>query len=59
MDETSMTIVRDELSEDFYELTTWHTTEITKMLEEYDDNQLQLALELESYEKNRLQEDGK
>ena len=54
MDEGSVTVIQDELSDDFHELTTRHTAEITKMLEEYDGNQLQLALELESYEKECL-----
>ena len=58
LDETSMTVVQDELSGDFYDLTTQHTTEITKLLKEYDDHQIKLILELESYEKERRQKEG-
>ena len=54
LDETSMTAVRDKLSDDFYTLTTQHTTEITRLLEKYNDHQIQLALELEPYEKAHL-----
>ena len=52
LDKNSMTIVRDELSGDFYKMTTQHRFEITTLLEEYDDHQIQLTLQLEAYEKD-------
>ena len=57
MDEESITTVRDELTGDTYELTVHHKEEINKLLEEYDDQQITLALELYSYEKECRQQE--
>ena len=34
-----------------------HLTEIQKLLEEFEDDQMQFAIELETYEKERVQSD--
>ena len=50
-----ITIIQEELSVDFYTLSQQHSTEIKRIVEVYDNEQLQLAIELETYEKERLQ----
>ena len=58
MDETSMTTVRQELANDIYELTTQHTEEINKMLDEFEDQQIATAVQLNAYEKEHRQNEG-
>ena len=58
MDEASITTVQDKLENDIYELTTRHKEEINKLLEEYDDQQIAVALELGAYKKDRRWQDG-
>ena len=58
MDEVSITMVRDEFANDIYELTTHHKEEINKLLEEFDDKQITIAIELDAYEKERHQQEG-
>ena len=41
MDEASIRIIQEELSEDFYSLAQKHSKEIKKMLDKYDDEKLQ------------------
>ena len=58
MDEASITTVQDELAKDIYELTTHHEDEINKMLKEFDDQQITIALELDAYGKERSRQEG-
>ena len=54
MDEASITTVQDELAKDIYELTTHHEDEINKMLKEFDDQQITIAVELDAMKKNAV-----
>ena len=58
MDEAAITTVQDELANDIYELSTCHKDEITKLLEEYDDLQIVVAVELDAYKKEHRQHQG-
>ena len=58
MDETSMTTVREELANDIYELTAQHREEINKMLDEFEDQQIATAVQLDAYEKERRRQEG-
>ena len=58
MNEASITTIRDELANDIYELITHHKEEINKLLEEFDDKQITIAIELDAYEKERHQQEG-
>ena len=58
MDEASITTVWDELESDIYELTMHHNEEINNLLEEYEYQQIAIALELDAYERDRWWKDG-
>ena len=47
LDEESITTIHEELTNDYYSLAQFHSMEIQKLLDEFEDDQLQLALELE------------
>ena len=51
MDDASITTIQDKLANDIYELTMRHKEEINKLLEEYDNQQIAVALELDAYER--------
>ena len=55
MDKKNISIIHEELIEDFYSLAQIHYTEIKKLLEEFEDDQMQFTIELETYEKERTQ----
>ena len=55
MDEQSIITIQEELSEDFYAQAQAQNDEVQKLLEEFKDDQLQLTLELEAYERERVQ----
>ena len=50
MDKQNITTIREDLANDFYPLAMTHSDEIRKMLEEFEDDQLLLAMELEDKE---------
>ena len=54
IDEKNLITIRKELSEDFYAMAQMQTDEVWKLLE-FEDDQLQLTLELEAYEQERVQ----
>ena len=45
--------IREELSDDFYDMAQVQTDGIRRILEEFENNKLQLTLELEAYERER------
>ena len=49
--------IHEDLIKDLYSLGQIHLTEIQKLLEEFEDDQMQFAIELETYEKERVQSD--
>ena len=53
MDEKNITTLQDDLTDEFYVLALAHSEKILKILEEFDDDQLQFAIDLEAYEKDR------
>ena len=53
VDETSINMVREELANDIYDLTAHHTEEINKMLDEFEDQQIATAMQLDAYEGKR------
>ena len=53
IDETSINTVREELANDIYDLTAHHTEEINKMLDEFEDQQIATAMQLDAYEGKR------
>ena len=55
IDEKNLITIRKELSEDFYAMAQVQTAKTRKVLEEFEDDQLQLTLELEAYEQERVQ----
>ena len=58
MDEESIVTIREELSEDFFALAEEHLKEIRGLVERLDDGQLATQLELEKYEKDRIQREA-
>ena len=50
MDEVAITTVQEELAKDLYEFSTSHMEEITKLMEEYEDQQMATVVELDTYE---------
>ena len=56
MDENNIELQREDLTEEFYSLAQTHSEEVKKLLKEFEDEQLQLALNLERYEQKRTQE---
>ena len=55
MDENSICIIREELIEDFYSLDQIRLKEIKKLHENFEDDQIQFAIKLETYEKEHVQ----
>ena len=55
MDENSISIIREELIEDFYSLDQIRLKEIKKLHENFEDDQIQFAIKLETYEKEHVQ----
>ena len=53
MDEESMITIREEFSVDFYVLAEVQIDAVRKLLEQFEDDQLQATLELEAYEWKR------
>mgnify|MGYP000474005598 CR=1 FL=1 len=53
MDEESIVTIREELSEDFFDLAKVHLKEVWGLVEVLDDNQLDAQLQLEKYEWDR------
>ena len=58
LDETSITMVQEELANDIYKLIVHHKTEINQLLEEFDDQQIETMVELNSYEKGQRRQEG-
>ena len=52
------TTVQEELANDIHELSTHHKEEITKLLDEYDDQEIETTVELDAYEKECRQQAG-
>ena len=55
MNKKNINTIREELADDFYVLAQASSDEIRKLLEEFDNDQLQFALELEAYKNERVQ----
>ena len=53
MDEKNVATLWEDLTGEFYVLAQAHSDEIRKMLEVFDDDQLQFSIELEAYKKDR------
>ena len=58
MDEASIIKVREELANDICEIITQHTEEIYKMLDEFEDQQIAMAVQLDVYEEERRRQEG-
>ena len=58
MDEATIATIQEELAHDIYELSTRHKEEITKLMEEYEDQQMATVVELDTYEKEHRQQTG-
>ena len=54
IDEERIITIREELVDDFYAIAQVQTDEIQKLLEGFEDDRLQLTLELEAYERVRV-----
>ena len=55
MDEASINFLQKDLTDEFYSLTQDHCKEIKNLVEEFEDERMQLAINLEKYEKERIQ----
>ena len=55
MDKEHITMIREDLANNFYALAQTHSEENRKLLEEFNDDQLQFTMELEAYEWERTQ----
>ena len=58
MDEATIATIQEELAHDIYELSTRHKEEITKLMEEYEDQQMATVVELDTYEDEPTQEES-
>ena len=58
MDEAAIATVQDELAKDIYELSASHREEITKLMEEYDDQHMATTVQFDAYEEERHQQIG-
>ena len=47
MDKTSISIIREDLEEDFHAIADGHTKVISTLLEEFNDDQMVLRIEVE------------
>ena len=54
LDEESVTTIQEDLTNDYCSLDQLQSMEITKLLEEFGEDQLQLVVELEAYETKRI-----
>ena len=55
MDKKNITTIKEDLVNDFYALAQVHSEEIWKLVQEFDDDKLQFTMELETYERERMQ----
>ena len=55
MDEQSINTMREDLTKNFYTLAQSHSDEIRKLLEKFDDDQLQFTMELEADDREQTQ----
>ena len=55
MDKAAITTVQEELARDLYEIATSHMEEITRLMEDYDDDQIATTIQLDAYERDRRQ----
>ena len=53
MDEKNVATLWEDLTSDFYVLAQAHSDEMRKMLEEFDDDQLQFSIKLGAYKKDQ------
>ena len=53
MDQESIITIQEELSKDFYAMTQVQIDGVQRLLEEFEDDQQQVTLELEAYERER------
>ena len=51
MDETSIRALREDLTEEFSFLTQTHSEALKKLLQDFEDEQLQLVVDLEQYDR--------
>ena len=58
MDEESIVTIREELSENFFNLAKEHLKEVRGLVERLDDGQLDTQLDLEKYEQDRQQQEA-
>mgnify|MGYP000704014282 CR=1 FL=1 len=58
MDQESIITIQEDLSEDFYALAQVQIDVVRKLLEEFEDDQLQATLELDAYERERRQKEA-
>ena len=49
MDEDNIKLLWEDLTEEFYSFVKTHSEDIRKLIDEFEDEQLQLAIELEEY----------
>ena len=54
MNQESIITIREELTEDFEAMAQEQITGIRRLLEEFEDDQLDMTLQLEAYEKERM-----
>ena len=54
MDKQNIIMIIEDLIDDFY-VAQVHSEEIQNLLEEFDDDQLQFRMDLETYERERMQ----
>ena len=57
MDKKNITTIKEDLTDYFYVLAQVHSKEIRKLYE-FDDDKLQFTLELETYERERTNDQG-
>ena len=58
MDKKNIATLQKDPRDEFYALARTHSEAIRKLLEEFDDDQLQFAMELEAYERERTKLEG-
>ena len=57
MDKNSIQVLQEDLTAEFHALAQTHTTAIGTLLEEFTDDQVLLAIEMDDFERKRLQEE--
>ena len=58
MDDESIITIREELTEDFFDLAEAHLKEVRGLVERLDDDQLETQLQLEKYEQDYQQQEA-